>query len=83
VRHPKIQRRLKSCATRRKNFMNTGEEKLRFDTLSEDGLSYIACYYAFATPERAAELHRQHGYRVRFNKDPKYPQILDGWPTFP
>jgi hypothetical protein len=33
--------------------------------------------YAFATTALAAELHRQHGYRVRFNENPKYPQILE------
>jgi hypothetical protein len=30
-----------------------------------------------ASPNLAAELHRQHGYRVRFNDNPKYPQILE------
>jgi len=24
-----------------------------------------------------AELHRQHGYRVLFNDNPRYPQILE------
>ena len=57
--------------------MRTGEEKLRFDTLSEDGQTYVACFYAFTTIDGAAELHRQHGYRVRFNDDPNYPQILE------
>jgi hypothetical protein len=33
--------------------------------------------HAFASPALAAELHRQHGYRVRFNDEPKYPQILE------
>jgi ribonuclease HI len=61
----------------RKNIMRTGEEKLRFDLLSDDGQTYIACFYAFVTVERAAELHRQHGYRVRFNDNSKYPQILE------
>jgi ribonuclease HI len=61
----------------RKKIMRTGEEKLRFDALSEDGQTYVACFYAFATAEKAAELHRQHGYRVRFNDDPNYPQILE------
>jgi ribonuclease HI len=61
----------------RKKIMPAGEEKIRFDTLSEDGQNYVACFYAFATAERAAELHRQHGYRVRFNDDPNYPQILE------
>lgn len=61
----------------RKKIMRTGEEKLRFDTLSKDGQNYVASFYAFATTEKAAELRRQHGYRVRFNDDPNYPQILE------
>jgi ribonuclease HI len=61
----------------RKTIMRTGEEKIRFDTLSEDGRTYVGCFYAFASAEMAAELHRQHGYKVRFSDDPKYPRILD------
>jgi ribonuclease HI len=61
----------------RKTVMRTGEEKLRFDTLSEDGQAYVACFYAFVTREMAADLHRQHAYRVRFNDNPNYPQILE------
>ncbi len=60
-----------------KKIMRAGEEKLRFDTLSDDGQTYVACFYAFSTIKLAAELHRQHGYRVRFNDDPNYPQILE------
>jgi hypothetical protein len=33
--------------------------------------------YAFASTALAAELHRQHGYRVRFNDNQQYPQILE------
>lgn len=61
----------------RKKLMRSTEEKLRFDTLSEDGQNYVASFYAFATTVLAAELHRQHGYKVRFNDDPNYPQILE------
>lgn len=61
----------------RKTLMRTGEEKLRFDTLSEDGQSYVACFYAYLTVELSAELHRQHGYMVRFNDNPSYPRILE------
>ena len=57
--------------------MRSGEEKIRFDTLSEDGRSYVAYFYAYATSPMASELHRQHGYRVQFNNDPDYPQILE------
>jgi ribonuclease HI len=61
----------------RKNIMRTMEEKVRFDMLSEDGQFYVASFYAYVTVEMAAKLHRQHGYRVRFNNDPNYPQILE------
>jgi ribonuclease HI len=62
----------------RKTLMRrTGEEKIRFDTLSEDGQKYLASFYAFASPQQAAELHRQHGYRVLFNDSPNYPQIVE------
>ena len=60
----------------RKNILGAGEEKVRFDIFSEDSQTYVASCYAFASTSLAAELHRQHGYRVRFNDNPKYPQIL-------
>ena len=61
----------------RKNILGKGEEKVRFDILSEESQTYVESCYAFATTAFAAELHRQHGYRVRFNDNPKYPQILE------
>jgi len=61
----------------RKNLLGDGEEKIRFDIFSEDTQSYEESCYAFATTALAAELHRQHGYRVRFSDNPKYPQILE------
>ena len=61
----------------RKNLLGDGEEKIRFDIFSEDTQSYVESCYAFATTALAAELHRQHGYRVRFDENPKYPQILE------
>jgi ribonuclease HI len=61
----------------RKNLLGDGEEKVRFDVLCEDTQSYVQSCYAFATNALATELHRQHGYRVRFNDNPKYPQIIE------
>lgn len=61
----------------RKNLMGRGEEKIRFDVFSEDTQTYVDSCYAFASPALAAELHRQHGYRVLFNDNPRYPQILE------
>jgi ribonuclease HI len=61
----------------RKTPIKKTEEKVRFDVFSEDTSSYTASCYALATPALAGELHRQHGYRVRFNDDPNYPQIIE------
>ena len=60
----------------RKNVMGKGENKIRFDVFSEETQSYSESCYAFATPAMAADLHRQHLYRVRFNGNPQYPQIV-------
>jgi ribonuclease HI len=61
----------------RKNLMGSGEEKVRFDVFSEEIQAYVESCYAYTEPTVAAELHRQHGYRVRFNDDPNYPRILE------
>jgi len=61
----------------RKNVINSAEEKIRFDVFSEAAQTYVGSCYAFTSPALAVELHRQHGYRVRFNDNPQYPQILE------
>jgi ribonuclease HI len=61
----------------RKNRMTKGEDKIRFDTFSEATETFLESNYAFASSDLAAELHRHHGYRVRFNDEPGYPQILE------
>lgn len=61
----------------RKNVMAKGENKVRFDTVAGDLHSYVESCYAYASPSMAFDLHRHHGYRVRFNADSKYPQILE------
>lgn len=58
----------------RKNVLRKGENKIRFDTFDAQG--YLKSCYAFAQPAVAAELHRQHGYKVQFNDNSEYPQIL-------
>lgn len=59
----------------RKDVMAKGENKVRFDVFV--GQAYVESCYAYATPEIAAALHRQHGYEVRFNDNPNYPQIIE------
>jgi hypothetical protein len=61
----------------RKNLLGNDEEKVRFDVFSEDTQRYVGSCYAFAPIYLAAELHRQHVYRVRFNDNPRYPQLLE------
>ena len=61
----------------RKNLLAQAEEKIRFDVFCEDTQTYVESRYAFARTDLAAELHRQHGYRVRFNDNQQYPQILE------
>jgi len=51
--------------------------KLTFDLYDEFSASYVQKYYSYAEADVAAELHRQHCYRVRFNDDPKHPVILE------
>lgn len=61
----------------RKTLLGKSENKVRFDVFSEDSGTYAQSCYALASPVIAAELHRQHGYRVRFNDSPNYPQIIE------
>jgi ribonuclease HI len=61
----------------RKTLMQEGENKIRFDIFSEGTQRYVESSYAYAPPTLTGELHRQHGYRVRFNENPHYPQILE------
>ena len=61
----------------RKNLLGDSEEKVRFDIFSEETQTYVESCYAFASTALAAELQRQHGYRVRFNDNSNYAQILE------
>lgn len=54
--------------------------KIVFDLFSEDKEAYVEKCFAYAELSIAAELHRQHCYRVRFNSVQQYPvieEILD------
>lgn len=59
----------------RKNVMRKGEIKIRFD-LSDGSGTFVQSCYAYTSPVIASELHRQHLYKVKFNDDPKYPQVI-------
>ena len=53
------------------------EERISFNLFDEVALSYSGKFFAFAKPLLALELHRGNGYRVRFNSNPDFPQILE------
>jgi ribonuclease HI len=61
----------------KKTLAGKSENKVRFDVFLEDSGTYSQSCYAFVSPVLAAELHRQHGYRVRFNDSPNYPQVME------
>lgn len=52
------------------------EERVSFNVFDEGKQTYESKFYAFTTSLMAFDLHRWHGYRVQFNDNPKYPQIL-------
>jgi ribonuclease HI len=53
------------------------EERVSFEVFDELRQAYESKFYAFTTPSMAYDLHRWRGYRVRFNDNPKYPQIIE------
>jgi ribonuclease HI len=53
------------------------EERISFNVFDEVTQSYEGKFFAYAEPSLAAALHRGNGYRVRFNSDPQFPQILE------
>jgi ribonuclease HI len=61
----------------RKSVMRQGDDKVRFDVFSEEKGTYTESCYAYVTTALAAELHRQHGYRVRLDDNAKCPHILE------
>ena len=58
--------------------MSKVEERISFNVFDEVAQTYASKFYAFTTPKMACDLHRGHGYRVQFNDNLNYPQIL-GW----
>jgi ribonuclease HI len=53
------------------------EERISFNVFEEATQTYTGKFFAHTAPSLAAELHRGNGYRVRFNADPEFPQILE------
>lgn len=57
--------------------ISKAEERISFNMFDELKQSYESKFYAFTTRLLAFEMHRWHGYRVRFNSNPKCPQIVE------
>jgi ribonuclease HI len=53
------------------------EEKVSFNIFDEVTQTYSGKFYAYAEGPLSLELHRNNGYRVRFNSEPRFPQILE------
>jgi ribonuclease HI len=60
-----------------KKVVSKVEERLSFNMFDEETQTYASKFYAFTTRMMAYDLHRWHGYRVQFNDNPRYPQILE------
>ena len=54
-----------------------GEERISFHIFDEVTQTYAHKFYAFASAFISADVRRNHAYRVQFNAEPRYPQILD------
>jgi ribonuclease HI len=60
-----------------KKLVSKDEERISFNVFDEVNRTYESKFYASATSSMAFDLHRWHGYRVKFNDNPQYPQILE------
>jgi ribonuclease HI len=54
-----------------------GENKIKFQAFSNANKEFDGKYLAYSSPEVGALLHRGRVYCVRFNSDPKYPQLVE------
>lgn len=68
IRRP--DRRLYRTALNRKD-----RHKITFDLFSDEARSYVQKCVGYADGDIADDLHRGHCYRVRFNSEPRHPQI--------
>ena len=59
----------------RSAIIRKSDHKITFDLFDAVASRYAQKHHGYAEPSVAAQLHRQHCYRVRFNSDPRYPFI--------
>jgi ribonuclease HI len=57
------------------NAVRRDEQKIRFQTYSQDKNDFFDKYFAYADAPIGNVLHRQHVYLVRMNDVPQYPRI--------
>jgi hypothetical protein len=55
----------------------SGENKIKFQIFSTEKGGFYDKYFACADPHVGFLLHRGHEYRVKFNPDSRYPQIIE------
>lgn len=60
-----------------KKIMYKGVNRISFNVFDEQTKTYSGKFFAFATPVLSWELHKGNGHRVRFNSDPRNPNILE------
>jgi hypothetical protein len=60
-----------------KKAMYRNEDRISFNIFDEGTRTYAHKYFAFTTSLLSSELHKGNGHRVRFNCEPKYPQVLE------
>lgn len=60
-----------------KKVMHRGELRISFNVFDEATQTYAHKFFAFAEKNLGAELHLGNGHRVRFNRDPNYPVIME------
>jgi ribonuclease HI len=59
------------------------DHKIYFDVFDAGAQVYAEKCTAYVSVDIVGELHRGHTYRVRFNSDPKYPQIVEVFGELP
>lgn len=52
-------------------------DRISFNIFDEMTQTYTGKFYAFANPALSCELHKGNGHRVRFDSDPRFPQVLE------
>lgn len=60
----------------RSMLIGKSDHKIIFDLFSDAAGLFVQKCFVYAALSIAADLHRQHCYRVKFNDDPRHPQIV-------